>query len=149
VHLNHSAGIFQVTRERGATSMAQSGDKGRINVFQVMRDARDMGMDSWSKVVLKVTSSAPYSLATSAIAKPSLFLAAAARRRTDAWMGQVLARMNMPSRTDVLALSTRLTHIEVALDDLGAAVDSLRTQVGVKAAPAKRATANNRLTAEG
>jgi hypothetical protein len=130
--------------------MAQSGDKGRINVFQVMRDARDMGMDSWAKVVLKVTSSAPYSLATSAIAKPSLFVAAAARRRTEAWMAQVLARMNMPSRTDVLTLSTRLTHIEVALDDLGAAVDSLRAQVGAKStAPAKRAIANNRVTAEG
>jgi hypothetical protein len=46
-------------------------------------------------------------------------------------MSEVLAQLNMPSREDVLSLSTRLTHIEMAIDDLGAGLEQLRRAVGV------------------
>jgi hypothetical protein len=41
-------------------------------------------------------------------------------------MADLLARFNMPSREDVLALSQRLTRIEMVLDDVGAGMDQLR-----------------------
>ena len=45
-------------------------------------------------------------------------------------MTEVLANLNMPSREEVLSLSTRLTHIEMAIDDLGAGLEQLRRSVG-------------------
>ena len=44
-------------------------------------------------------------------------------------MSGVLARLNMPSRGDVLTLSQRMTHIEMVLDDVGAGFDQLRRSI--------------------
>jgi hypothetical protein len=41
-------------------------------------------------------------------------------------MADLLAALNIPSRADVLALSQRLTRIEMALDDVGAGLDEMR-----------------------
>jgi hypothetical protein len=98
----------------------------QVSVSKTLREARDVGLDSLAKVVLSVTSSPTYARATSAIAKPGLVVAGLARRRTKKVMARVLSKINMPSRTDVLSLSTRLTHIEMTLDDLTAAVDAMR-----------------------
>jgi hypothetical protein len=113
----------------------------QLNVSRTLREARDAGLDSLAKVVLSVTSSGTYARATSALAKPGLVVAGVARRRTKKVMSRLLSKINMPSRTDVLALSTRLTHIEMTLDDLSAAVDSMRAPA--VRSPAKRA-ANSR-----
>ena len=107
------------------------------NVSKALREARDVGLDALAKAVLAVTSSSPYSRVSSTLAKPGLVLAGVARRRTEEAMAKLLERSNMPSRTDVLALSKRLTHIEMALDDLGAAVDAMRVPpTKTKRAPA-------------
>ena len=112
----------------------------KVTVSKTIREARDVGLESLARVVLAVTSSGTYARASSAIAKPSLVIAGVARRRTKRVMSRLLSQINMPSRTDVLALSTRLTHIEMALDDLSAAVDTMRAPA--VRAPAKRASAN-------
>ena len=111
----------------------------RSSLLQLVRAARDAGMDAWATVTLKVTSSAPYSRATAVVARPGLVATAITRRQTERLMSYLLERANMPSRADVLALSVRLTHIETALDDLGAAVDSLRAEPR----PAPRRPARN------
>lgn len=128
----------------------------RVSPFQLLRMARDRGMESWARVALTVTSSGAYSRATAALAKPGLIVTALVRTKTDELMSRLLARVNMPSRGDVLALSVRLTHIELTLDDLGAAIDELRAAAGAGAttitakvpaaapAPAKRAPRNGR-----
>jgi hypothetical protein len=41
-------------------------------------------------------------------------------------MSGALAQLNMPSREEVLSLSQRLTHIEMALDDMGASLEQVR-----------------------
>jgi hypothetical protein len=114
--------------------------KKKLSVSKALREARDVGLDSLAKVVLAVTSSESYSRVSSTLAKPGLVLAGVARRRTDAAMSKLLAHSNMPSRTDVLTLSKRLTNIEMALDDLSAAVDTMRAPP----TRAKRAPAANR-----
>ena len=120
-----------------------SSDKpGGVSLFKVLREVRDVGMDAWAKTALTITSSAPYSLATSVLAKPGLVAAAVARRKTATAMSSILSNVNMPSRADVLALSVRLTHIETALDDLAAAVEEMRASTARR--PAKRASGNHR-----
>jgi hypothetical protein len=126
--------------------MAQGNDKPKpFSVFKALRDVRDVGIDALAKRMITITSSAPYSLASSALAKPGLVMMAVTRRKRDALMAEILARANMPSRADVLALSTRLAHIEMALDDLGAAMDAMRAsaQSTQSPAPAKRAAVNS------
>lgn len=130
--------------------MAQTSDTSAgLSVFQVMRALRDMGMDSWAKVALTITSTDTYSRASSMMGKPGLVMAALARQATDGAMSRLLSYVNMPSRADVLSLSVRLTHIETALDDLGAAVDALRLSAEKKAPASKapgpgRASGNHR-----
>jgi hypothetical protein len=107
--------------------MAQSSNAKEFNVFKKLRDLRDVGLDAVAKRMITITQSEPYSLASSLVAKPSLVVLAVTRRKVEKVMSEVLARANMPSRSDLLALSTRLAHIEMALDDLGAAMDQMRS----------------------
>lgn len=120
-----------------------SGEPSGANLFKVLREARDVGLEAWAKIVLGVTSSRPYSQATSALAKPGLIATAMARQKTDEAMSQLLAHVNMPSRADVLSLSVRLTHIEMALDDLSATVEAMRASVARPQPAAKRASGND------
>jgi hypothetical protein len=120
--------------------MADSNQKPTPNLFQTLRQARDAGLSSAARAVLAVTASPRYSRAVSTAALPGLILAGLVRRRTEAAMTQLLSQMNMPSRTDVLALSTRLTHIETTLDDLSAAVGAMRPSAARTATPVARAS---------
>ena len=118
----------------------------QTNVFKMARAVRDAGLESASRVALTVTSSHPYSRAMSLLAKPGMIVAAIARQRTEKIMTELLTNMNMPSRTDVLALSTRLTHIEMTLDDLSAAVETMRAPA---ARPARRRAAPRAVAVQG
>ena len=115
-----------------------------LDPFKALRELRDAGMESWAKIALQVTGSHAYSLLSSVLAKPSLIVAGIARKTTDKAMAQLLAQANMPSRDDVLALSVRLTHIEMALDDLAAAMDAMRASAARPPPAAKRASSDER-----
>jgi hypothetical protein len=99
--------------------------------IKLIREARDGGMDAWAKLMLRLTSSHEYQRVQGAISKPTLLAVALYRKAAESAMSEVLAQLNMPSREDVLSLSTRLTHIEMAIDDLGAGLEQLRRAVGV------------------
>src|ERR671932_225693 len=108
----------------GATSSTPSIPT--FDMFKAARELRDAGMESWAKLALQLTSSHAFSLWSSLLAKPGLIATGVARKKTDKAMAQLLAHANIPSRADVLALSVRLTHIEMALDDLAAAIETMR-----------------------
>jgi hypothetical protein len=99
--------------------------------IKLIREARDGGMDAWAKLMLRLTSSHEYQRVQGAISKPTLLAVALYRKAAESAMSEVLANLNMPSREEVLSLSTRLTHIEMAIDDLGAGLEQLRRAVGV------------------
>jgi hypothetical protein len=99
--------------------------------IKLIREARDGGMDAWAKLMLRLTSSHEYQRVQGAISKPTLLAVALYRKAAESAMSEELAQLNMPSREDVLSLSTRLTHIEMAIDDLGAGLEQLRRAVGV------------------
>ena len=98
--------------------------------IKLIREARDSGLDAWAKLMLRLTSSHEYQRVQGMISKPTLLAIALYRKAAESAMSEVLAQLNMPSREDVLSLSTRLTHIEMAIDDLGAGLEQLRRSVG-------------------
>jgi hypothetical protein len=97
-----------------------------FDLFEQLRKVRDQGMDAWAKTTLRITSSEPYHRAVGVLVQPGLIATALFRRSSGKAMSQLLAQLHMPSREEVLSLSQRLTHIEVALDDLSAAIDAVR-----------------------
>jgi len=107
-------------------------DKG-FDPVKLVRDARDAGMDAWAKLMLRLTSSHEYQRMQGFISKPTLLAIAMFRKASDSTMGGVLGNLNMPSREEVLQISQRLTHIEMALDDLAAGLDQLRRSAGAGA----------------
>jgi hypothetical protein len=97
-----------------------------FDLIEKLRQVRDQGMDAWSKAAIGIASSEPYHRLTGLFLQPGLIATAVFRKSTERYMSQALAQLNMPSREDVLALSQRLTRIEVVLDDLSAALDAAR-----------------------
>jgi uncharacterized membrane protein YjjP (DUF1212 family) len=111
-------------------------DKGLAPV-KLMRDVRDAGMDAWAKLMLRLTSSHEYQRIQGFVFKPALLAIAMFRKTSESTMGGVLGNLNMPSREEVLQISQRLTHIEMALDDLAAGLDQLRRSAGAGAGASK------------
>ena len=107
-------------------------DKG-FDPVKLVRDTRDAGMDAWAKLMLRLTSSHEYQRMQGFISRPTLLALAMFRKASDSTMGGVLGNLNMPSREEVLQISQRLTHIEMALDDLAAGLDQLRRSAGAGA----------------
>jgi hypothetical protein len=120
--------------------MSSDDGKGLLDKVRAMRDS---GLEDLAKVTLAWTSSDAYQAVNAAISKPALLTAAMVRKATEAAMADVLARFNLPSREDVLALSQRLTRIEMALDDLAAGVDQLRRGPGQPQRPVARGRDGN------
>lgn len=124
--------------------MGQTSSVPKLELSKAIRELRQAGMDSWARIALKIVSSHTFSRVSAVVAKPALIATGIARKRTGKAMTQLLAHANMPSRSEVLALSVRLTHIETAIDDLAAAVETMRTPAARPPAVAKRAAANDR-----
>jgi len=112
-------------------------DKG-FDPLKLVRDARDAGMDAWAKLMLRLTGSHEYQRVQGFIFKPTLLAIAVFRKASESTMGGVLGNLNMPSREEVLQISQRLTHIEMALDDLAAGLDQLRRSAGAGASKPQR-----------
>lgn len=89
-------------------------------MFKQLVRMRDAALDSSAKVALRVAGSPVYTQSMRALAMPGLIAAGLIRKSREKAMADLLARLNMPSRAEVLSLSQRLTHIELSLDDLAA-----------------------------
>lgn len=101
-------------------------------VLERLRAIRDSAMKEMAQVTLAWTSSDAYQAMNAAVSKPALLTAGVFRKASDAAMTDLLAALNIPSRSEVLALSQRLTRIEMALDDLGAGLDEVRRALATR-----------------
>ncbi len=101
-------------------------------VLERLRAIRDSAMKEMAQVTLAWTSSDAYQAMNAAVSKPALLTAGVFRKASDAAMTDLLAALNIPSRAEVLALSQRLTRIEMALDDLGAGLDEVRRALATR-----------------
>ena len=102
----------------------------------MFKNMRDAGMEAWSKMMIQMVNSEAYAQASGAMLDAWLTTSAPFRKAIESTMTQVLAQLNMPTRTDVTSLGERLTHIEMRLDDLEAKLDE-RAAPAPKAAPGK------------
>ena len=102
----------------------------------MFRSMRDAGMDSWSKIMIQVVNSDAYAQASSAMLDAWMTSSAPFRKVVESTMTQTLTQLNMPTRSDIISLAERLTHIELRLDDLDAKLDEPR-HAAPKAAPSK------------
>ena len=109
------------------------------------RDARDVYLDAWSKVMVDAVNSDQYAKATGAILDTYLTASSPFRELLEKSMLKALEQLSMPSRPEFIALAERVTRIEMLLDDMDAKLDRL---VKPKSAePPKRATAKRKRTA--
>ncbi len=113
-----------------------------FDTLNIMRDAslktlymmRDASLESWSKMMIDLVNSEAYSQATSQWLDSYLTLSQPFQRVIEKTMTQVLSRLNMPIRTDVISLVVRLTNIEMRLDDLDTKFDDILRAVEILAA---------------
>jgi hypothetical protein len=109
---------------------------------KMLRDFRDASMDAWAKMMLKLTYSHEYQRLQGMISKPALLGIALWRKASEQVMSSVLSQLNMPSREEVLQLSQRLTHVQMTLDDLGAAMEQLRKTTPARPQRTSQAASN-------
>ena len=93
------------------------------------RAARDAGLESWSRMMIDLVNSEAYSQATSQWLDTYLTFSQPFKRIIETTMTQVLAGLNMPTRTDLTTLAGRFTNVEVRLDDLDAKLDDVERAV--------------------
>jgi polyhydroxyalkanoate synthesis regulator phasin len=86
--------------------------------------------------MIQMVNSETYAQATGKMLDAWLTGSAPFRKMIESTMTQALTQLNMPTRTDIISLAERLTHIEMRLDDLEAKLDE-RSQPAPKAAPGK------------
>src|SRR5262245_4020592 len=99
----------------------------------MLKSMRDAGMDAWSKMMIQLVNSEAYAQATGTMLDAWLTTSAPFRKAIESTMTQVLAQLNMPTRTDVIGLAERLTNIEMRLDDLEAKLDTAQPPTKTKA----------------
>jgi len=93
------------------------------------RAARDAGLESWSRMMIDLVNSEAYSQATSQWLDTYLTFSQPFKSIIETTMTQVLAGLNMPTRTDLTTLAGRFTNVEVRLDDLDAKLDDVERAV--------------------
>jgi hypothetical protein len=118
-----------------------------METWTAMRDAslkswtamRDANLEAMSKLLIDLVNSEAYSQATSQWLDSYLTLSQPFQRVLDTTMTQVLTRLNMPLRTDVISLAERLTNVEMRLDDLDAKLDDIQRAIQALAASSRAA----------
>jgi hypothetical protein len=96
--------------------------KDPVNAF---REMRDNYLDAWAKAMVETVNTDAYAKATGMMLDTALTAAAPFREAMEKVMPQTLQQLNLPSRTDFISLAERVTHIEMKLDDMEAALDRI------------------------
>ena len=113
-----------------------------FDTWTAMRDAglkswtamRDANLEALSKMLIDLVNSEAYSQATGQWLDAYLTISQPFQRVIETTMTQVLTRLNMPVRTDVISLAERLTNVEMRLDDLDAKLDDIQRAIKALAA---------------
>ncbi len=105
------------------------------------KDGRDTYLDAWAKAMVEAVNSDQYAKATGAMLDSYLTASSPLKDVLEKSMLQALQHLSIPSSNDVMALSQRVTNIEMRLDDMDAKLDRIVTQFAKPAAPAASRTA--------
>ena len=102
------------------------------------REVRDIYFEAWSKAMIDAVNSDAYAQASGALLESCLTAASPLRSALEKGMAQAFQQINLPSREDLSALSERLTHIEMRLDDMDAKLDRIDGQFSKPATETRR-----------
>ncbi len=100
------------------------------------KDGRDTYLDAWAKAMVEAVNSDQYAKATGAMLDSYLTASSPLKDVLEKSMLQALQHLSIPSSADVMALSQRVTNIEMRLDDMDAKLDRIVTQFAKPAAHA-------------
>lgn len=89
------------------------------------RSFRDANLDAWAKGMTNVVGTDAFAQILGAQINTYLATSAPFQKAIDQYMEAYLARLNMPSRVEIIGLSERMTNIEMRLDDLDAKTDQM------------------------
>jgi len=127
--------------------MSQS--NGNFDIFDptgMFKTMRDANVESWAKMMVQLVNSEAYAQANGAMLDAWLTSSGPFRKAIEASMAQLLASLNLPSRSDFISLAERINNMEMRLDDLDAKLDeALRNPV--REASTKRDRRSGKATA--
>jgi polyhydroxyalkanoic acid synthase PhaR subunit len=129
-----------MTRKKERSMSTESEKPQSLDPFEIWREARDTSLESWrslrdstlaswSKLMIEFVNSEAYSRATAQWLDAYLTVSQPFQQAVEKAMTQVLTGLNMPTRSDVISLATRLTNIEMRLDDLDAKLDDIQRSI--------------------
>jgi hypothetical protein len=93
--------------------------------WEAYRDAGDAYLEIASKFMSSIVNSSEYAEATGDLLRASLDMAEPTRVWLDKLMPQILAMYQLPSRQEMNSVATRMTNIELKLDDISANLEEL------------------------
>ena len=91
----------------------------------MLKTMRDTGLESWSKMMTGLVHGETFAQANGAMLDALLSSSAPFRKSLETVMAQTLANLSLPSRDEVARLASRLTNIEMRLDDMDSKLDQL------------------------
>lgn len=95
--------------------------------FGTLRTIRDANLDAWAKGMTSLVGSDTFAKAIGLQLDTMLAATAPVQNAVQQTMESYLAQANMPSRNEVASLASRLTNIEIRLDDMQAQLDTILT----------------------
>jgi polyhydroxyalkanoic acid synthase PhaR subunit len=104
--------------------------------FGAWRSIRDANLDAWAKGMASLVNTESFAKSLGMQLDSMLAASAPMQQAMQEYMERYLAQVNMPSRGEVVSLASRLTNIELRLDDMQAQLDELLAARGQGAAPA-------------
>src|SRR3712207_4705007 len=107
----------------------QSDNVNPLDPFGVWSGMRDANFDAWSKAMIDLVNTEAYSKALGMSLESYLVTSAPFQQVMEKVMTQVLERLNMPTRSDIISLAERMTNIEMRLDDMDAKFDALERRI--------------------
>jgi hypothetical protein len=100
-------------------------EKQEIDPFAQMFQFYDTFAKSWSGVLSEAVASKSFAESMGRQVESSLDSMTLLRRQMGDLMEQYLQQMSLPTRKEVIGIAKRLTHLEMALDDLDAKMDEV------------------------
>lgn len=89
------------------------------------RTIRDANLDAWAKSMTAFVNTETFSKAIGLQLDSLLASTAPVQKAVQDYMETYLAQVNMPSRAEVVNLASRMTNIELRLDDMQAQLDEI------------------------
>lgn len=105
--------------------------------FGNWRTIRDANLDAWAKGMTSLVNTEVFAKTIGLQLDTLLAASAPVQDMVNQYMETYLVKMNLPSRGEVVGLASRLTNIEMRLDDMQAQLDEVLDAIrSLAAAPA-------------